>query len=55
MVDLEWFQAARDGDDRYSIGFDIISTLILLMVVRFDSISTLFKHSFDFQVSVVYT
>ncbi len=56
LVDLGWFQAPRIGDDSHSTRFDINSTLIFLIAVRFDSISTLFRHRLvEFEVPLFYT
>ncbi len=46
LVHLEWFQAARVGDVRYSTRSDIDSTLIFIWVVSFDRMSTLVRHFF---------
>ncbi len=43
LVDLGRFQAARVGYHRYSTRFDINSTLICLMAVSFNTVSTLLR------------
>ncbi len=49
-------QAAQIGYHRYPTRFDTNSTLICLMAVSFDSMSTLFRHYYcEFEDPVVYT